>query len=149
MGTRPISALLGSRARPASLCSRPAHGPALSIVSATACAPGSFSAANASICQTCPSYSTSGSGAASCECNAGYSTAGFGTSLVCTGTSSCAGPVRAAPRRNGLTSGVVMRTPSFVGRLHCGLVRQRWSTVLHWFVFAPCGPGFEPSRESS
>ena len=51
------------------------------------CAAGSYSAANASICQTCPSYSTSAANSSTCACNPGYSTSGSGASLVCTGTS--------------------------------------------------------------
>ena len=114
-----------------------------------ACASGSYGV-DGLTCQTCPPGSTtSGTGATSCACLGGYASSGSGTSLVCTGTSSCgAGTSGATAERADV--GRLDEAPSLVDRLHCGLVRQRWSTVLLWSVLARLRPRVaRPPSESS
>ena len=49
------------------------------------CSPGTYSAAVASSCSSCPGYSSSSSNSSNCVCNTGYSASGSGSTLVCTG----------------------------------------------------------------
>ena len=55
----------------------------------SACNGGSYSAAQASTCTSCPSNSASAANSSTCTCTTGYSQSGSGSTLACTSTSSC------------------------------------------------------------
>ena len=64
----------------------------VSVPANPVCSSGTYSAAAASSCQSCPGFSTSTSNSSTCVCNAGYSTSGVGSTLVCSGTRGLSAP---------------------------------------------------------